>query len=179
MRGADPKFIKIIFDMGAANVIYLSPGAEELNELPVIRKCVMEYRQNSPVVKKDTLLFVKIFSASPDWEGNKFNPALHLGQIGFCSFPMIVDEKFVSKRRMLGMKFLISTLQRMAAARETWIHHHKIPYFVVSSGRKGSDTAVPYLQKLEKDIFLNKIPSGKRTALMLCEALKHGEDCHY
>ncbi|KAJ6951558.1 hypothetical protein NC653_040871 [Populus alba x Populus x berolinensis] len=38
--------------------------------------------------------------------------------------------------------------------------HHKIPYFVVSSGRKGSDTAVPYLQKLEKDIFLNKIPSG-------------------
>jgi hypothetical protein len=97
MRGADPKFIKIIVDMGAANVIYLSPGAEELNELPVIRKCVMEYRQNSPVVKKDTLLFVKIFSASPDWEGNKFNPALHLGQIGFCSFPMIVDEKFVSK----------------------------------------------------------------------------------
>jgi hypothetical protein len=110
MRGADPKFIKIIVDMGAANVIYLSPGAEELNELPVIRKCVMEYRQNSPVVKKDTLLFVKIFSAGPDWEGNKFNPALHLGQIGFCSFPMIVDEKFVSKRRMLGMKFLISTV---------------------------------------------------------------------
>jgi hypothetical protein len=135
MQGADPTFIKRIVDTGAANEIYLSPGAEELNELPIIRKCVMEYRQNSPVVKKDTLLFVKIFSASPVWEGNKFNPALHLVQIGFCSskaettdtstrkpFPMIVDEKFISKRRMLGMKFLISTLQRMAAARETWIH---------------------------------------------------------
>lgn len=74
MQGADPTFIKRIVDTGAANVIYLSPGAEELNELPVIRKCVMEYRQNSPVVKKDTLLFVKIFSSSPVLGGNKFNP---------------------------------------------------------------------------------------------------------
>ncbi|KAJ6854693.1 hypothetical protein NC651_039597 [Populus alba x Populus x berolinensis] len=36
--------------------------------------------------------------------------------------------------------------------------HHKIPYFVVSSGRKGSDTAVPYLQKLEKDNFPKQDP---------------------
>ncbi|KAJ6951562.1 hypothetical protein NC653_040875 [Populus alba x Populus x berolinensis] len=164
MQGADPTFIKRIVDTGAANVIYLSPGAEELNELPVIRKCVMEYRQNSPVVKKDTLLFVKIFSPSPVWGGNKFNPALHLVQIGFCSskaettdtstrkpFPMIVRNEVPN----------INSTESGSSQRDMDPRHHKIPYFVVSSGRKGSATAVPYLQKLEKDIFLNKIPSGK------------------
>ena len=70
---------------------------------------------------------------------------------------MIVDEKKDVRNEVPN---IIST-ENGSSQRDMDPRQHKIPYFVVSSGRKGSDTAVPYLQKLEKDIFLNKIPSGK------------------
>ncbi|GLT98841.1 hypothetical protein SLE2022_163180 [Rubroshorea leprosula] len=80
MQGANPKAIKELFNYGFLNRIYLSKDNEEVSELPeVIRQRVKDFKTGT---KAQGVVFVKIYSAAPEWEKSQFLPNHHIVKIG-------------------------------------------------------------------------------------------------
>ncbi|GLT94013.1 hypothetical protein SLE2022_117760 [Rubroshorea leprosula] len=89
MRGANPKAIKELFNYGFLNCIYLSKDNEEVSELPkVIRQGVKDFKTGT---KAQGVVFVKIYSTTPEWEKSQYFPYHHIVQIGIQSKKIKVE----------------------------------------------------------------------------------------
>ncbi|GLT35377.1 hypothetical protein SLA2020_098360 [Shorea laevis] len=133
MQGANPKAIKELFNYDFVNCIYLSKDNEEVAELPeVIRQGVKDFKTGT---KAQGVVFVKIYSAAPEWEKSKYFPSHHIVQIGIQSKKIKVEAnedqnfqdfkeslcgiEFLQERQALGFKVLLQTFDRMIEMRKT------------------------------------------------------------
>ncbi|GLU03818.1 hypothetical protein SLE2022_209950 [Rubroshorea leprosula] len=149
-QGANSKVIKDLFNYGFVNCIYLSKDNEEVSKLPeVIRQGVKDFKTGT---KAQGVVFVKIYSAAPEWEKSQYLPNHPIVQIGIQSKKIKVEAnedqifqdfeeslcgiEFIQERRAVRFKVLFQTFDRMIEMRKTWTYGFSKEISVVSIGAR-------------------------------------------
>ena len=192
MPGADPKLIKDMFKYGFLNLVYVSDDCKEIKKL--LAKVVEAATNLKMISQTKDIDFIKILTACPEYCGSRWYPAQHMIQVGISSKkvsptvdldqvyndydPKLFEPKALTSKRVIGMKVLYESLERMSKEK-IWLHEATKEHLIFSMSRKENILPRQAILKKKKGIYENLVESSLPTHHEVCKVLKHQLSCGY